>query len=883
MLCKNCKTLDPLIHYKISEPRYRKHAITRAIALLCAVIVGPVCGQALLPNEILGTDGILKIEEDYTDNTYNYFFYGRKTTDDTASENSKVIIEKNVTVSSPGGAIIAGESLSGIASNNSVEISAGIIELEKITAAYGRIAENNSVTIRGGTFKNFIVSGLYSLRSPHCQSAVNNTVTLTGTFTVSSDTGLVRGAELIQGKEAIGNKVVIEKLQNKELRIGDAIGAVANFTQTVLSNEVRISDSELSFYTLIAGARTHVADNEQSKIQGNSVVITSSTVKNVRPTTYSTKEGIGGATLCEHNPKETVLKNNSVDIRAQSHIESDVFGVQTEVPLTNQPFKSIATLEANSVTVSDSTVIGNIYAAKTDGGTLKENFVRITQGSQITGNIYGSYGARQESSANSVEIVDSTVNGDVWASFAIDVATSSRNRVYLENATINGFVGVTQGHQSTESNVICASGINKIQGFGTDSFDRLELIVGKENYTTDLSQIGANNAVITLTESGLIIDDKHPLEVKINGAAEKWGYYSLIHNDGSDKLTLEKGANITLAQTFTENKYTYNQETVIEKGKTLYLSQSDKSVDRRVTDNAKTLSESLLATAAFVTQGAEFFADYGIDAMIEEENYDRLAVFGAASAASNRYLTGSHIDIKGVMLATGVATRRNNLALGTFLELGWADSTDHVHNTKADGKHRYYGLGLAGRYDFDNRSYLSGALRFGNTHTRFQGRYTNDRASYKADTLYWSAHVQLGHLFALTSKIDVDVYGRYLVSFLKGDDVTLNNREHSKLHLSSITAQAMRIGARLLGQTDKQNLKWMTGLGYEHVFGGDADSRVDGLTIDPPSLSGDTAIVEIGLVKVPAQGDPWGVTVALKGNVGDRRGLHANFDLSYSF
>lgn len=66
----------------------------------------------------------------------------------------------------------------------------------------------------------------------------------------------------------------------------------------------------------------------------------------------------------------------------------------------------------------------------------------------------------------------------------------------------------------------------------------------------------------------------------------------------------------------------------------------------------------------------------------------------------------------------------------------------------------------------------------------------------------------------------------------------------SDFTLSKTTARAFRVGARLTGTTRKV-FTWRAGLAWEHVAGGKAESRVNGLSLDVPALQGNTGIAEL--------------------------------------
>lgn len=85
---------------------------------------------------------------------------------------------------------------------------------------------------------------------------------------------------------------------------------------------------------------------------------------------------------------------------------------------------------------------------------------------------------------------------------------------------------------------------------------------------------------------------------------------------------------------------------------------------------SKTLSESFLGTIAFLNQGAEFIADDGLRAMTASASPGKVSAFGAVHGGSSRYKSGSHVDVDGVTLSTGVVTKVGGTTLAAFLKAG---------------------------------------------------------------------------------------------------------------------------------------------------------------------------------------------------------------------
>ena len=301
-----------------------------------------------------------------------------------------------------------------------------------------------------------------------------------------------------------------------------------------------------------------------------------------------------------------------------------------------------------------------------------------------------------------------------------------------------------------------------------------------------------------------------------------------------------------------------------------------------VNGNAKTLAETLLGTVAFVQQGAEFIADEGLAAMDAAATADTLTAFGAMHGGTNKYLTGSDVEVDGVTLATGIATKVGDHTLAAFVEAGWAESDSHVVGTKAEGDHDYFGVGVAARMHLSDSTFGDMSLRLGRTTTKYQGIFATDAAKYDSSVYYATAHVGLGLDMPITDNWTANVYGRYSFSFVDGDDVTLAGSGNAVFDMHSTVTQAVRLGTRLKGEVT-ENIAVNAGVAYEHVFNGKASSSVANAAIDEPTLKGDTAIVELGLTVKPSAASPWAINFGAKGYAGDRQGVSGNLSATYRF
>lgn len=735
-------------------------------------------------------------------------------------------------------------------------------------------------------------SSSISLITPHDKNtpAVEQVLTVTGEGIREEPTG----SWYVMGGYSTTDDVLNNQLNVKgSINRATLYGGYADGTGTASGNTLTLNtQSKVSFGQLGGGysasgnvlnnkavitASSQVVLNDQvaqgARTKGTDVVVTGNSVVVEENASFDpgprTAQALYGA-YAENGASDA--KQNSVVIRHGASVAGDVFGVFIRGGSQDTP--SVA--ENNTVIIEGGRVDGHVRAVDVSGNSQK---LKSCQG-------------------NSVVLTDATVTGNVAVvnPARYDLSTEpDTNKLVLHNSTVEGnlqvsYLSSSVAPTSVGEGTIEASGKNTVGGKVRD-FERLVLTVGTDNETVDDAH---ENAVLTMTGTGAVLD-LQGRELVLTGED------STLFSDSYDLIT---GASVAIDNTTTlvkegtftdalwsfeelsENSDPYADGLQIVRGD---LMSGDELITKGTLSanaNSKTLAESFLGSIAFLNQGAEFIADEGMRAIVNAARSGKTATFGTVHGGSSRYETGSSVDVDGVTLATGVATKFGNLTAAGFVEAGWASSESHVHGTEADGDHDYYGVGAAVRYEFENPFYLDGSVRLGMASTEFDGRYGDASARYDADSFYGTMHVGAGYLMSITEALKLDLYGRYVLSYLDGDDVGLHTGNGETFSMDSTVTHAFRLGARLNGNFC-DNAAWRFGLAYEHVADGDAESDVlaEGTraALDVPTLEGDTGIMELGVTMTPSATSPWSFDVGLKGYVGDRRGVSGSALVTYAF
>lgn len=725
---------------------------------------------------------------------------------------------------------------------------------DKNTPAVGQVLTVTGEGIREEPTRSWYVMGGYSTTD----DVLNNQLNING----SINRATLYGGYADGTGTASGNTLTLNTQSTVSFgQLGGGYSASGN----VLNNKVVITEnSKVVLNDQVAqGARTRGTD---VVVTGNSVVVEENASFDPGP---RTAQALYGA-YAQNGASDA--KQNSVVIRHEALVAGDVFGVF--ILGGSQDTPSVA--ENNTVSIVGGRVDGHVRAVDVSGNPQK---LKSYQG-------------------NSVVLTDATVTGNiaVVTPTRYDLSTEpDTNKLVLHNSTIDGNISVSKVHSSVDPTsvgrgTIEASGRNTVGGSVRD-FERLVLTVGTDNETVDDAH---ENAVLTMTGTGAVLD-LQGRELVLAGED------STLFSDSYDLIT---GASVAIDNTTTlvkegtftdalwsfeelaENADPYADGLQIVRGDLMSGGELISKGTLSANENSKTLAESFLGSIAFLNQGAEFIADEGMRAIVNAARSGKAATFGAVHGGSSRYETGSSVDVNGVTLATGVATKFGNLTAAGFIEAGWASSESHVNGTEADGDHDYYGIGAAVRYEFQNPFYLDGSVRLGMASTEFDGRYGDASARYDADSFYGTMHVGAGYLMSITEALKLDLYGRYVLSYLDGDDAGLHTGNGETFSMDSTVTHAFRLGARLNGNFC-DNAAWRFGLAYEHVADGDAESDVlaEGTraALDVPTLEGDTGIMELGVTMTPSATSPWSFNVGLKGYVGDRRGVSGSALATYAF
>ena len=703
----------------------------------------------------------------------------------------------------------------------------------RLTFEVATSVSNSMLEVQGG----LAMAGGESGDSQSAQaSASGNLVTgvITGSFDQSSSLGINGG---------------------RAMAVAEDSTAVADNNRVQLRLEGVAADSPVSL--LLSGA---VAQAQTRAAAGGNLVVVSgkdTAVKAVNGTLY------GAQVTTLQWSGEADASGNRVEVSGID-LTGSIAGAQVRNENRDENSSGSVNAEGNVVVISDSTINGDVTGANLQGSHINAdgNTVILGEGTVVNGNV--------------TAVVDA--NGVLARSSGGEFSsTYSNNRVVMNNATVTGAVrGVSSNSGSLPVDMQAAGNTLVLAGH-----NEAGTIAGFETLDLTLSEQNKTQSVLTLTGGKSTLSDA---TIVIRGA-EVLEQGKLIEAVDGANLSVTD-ATVELRGTFIK-KIAQNVNFKVESGEDNALTtDSDVLASAKVqaTESASSLSESLLGTAAFVRQGAEFVADDGLATMeFAARSKQGLNAFAVMQGSSMHYDALSGVDVSGFTLLAGAAVQQGNLTFASFVESGWGNSEGDIAKNSTDLS--YFGVGLAARYRFESGFYGEGAVRLGRASSDFAASFVEegDRARYESDVFYATMHMAAGYELPLNDFVTADMYARYTFSFLDNDSVDLNDAAQSRAELDSVVAHALRIGARVKGGfTDAVN--WKAGIAYEHMFDGAAGGTVDGVSITEAEMDGGSVIGELGVsVKPGSETSPWTLQFALKGYLGEREGVSGNGILVYSF
>lgn len=707
----------------------------------------------------------------------------------------------------------------------------------KVTNTAAVTVKNTSVTIQNGNVNGNVIGGG---KVNGLKGTISNTVTGDASVTISG--GTVEGVVIGGGHSKIGQ------------------GASGNMAADV-KGQASIQMTGGTVHGVIGGGLSYAygtngVDWKSTASVGKSeVIITGGTIEAVNYVAGGSSQSLpvavvgGGVSWSQNSISNDDSKIALTTTTSSSSVVIDGATVKADIVGGGYAHQtgSTASVENASLSISNATL-------ESDSGKVNVYAGGVTSGDAVSSKV----------TAAQLQITATKVSGSVYTGGSGANSTVGTSSAALTDTTVSGALNF----EGSDETSIVFNGVNSV-GSVTGTAQSYAFNAADEQTAAVLT---VKEGAIDLSEAKSIRAKAKAGQTLINGSVTTGEDTVVVVETPTGDFTYNVGAGTGDGMGITSGGLQIGESTISGKGE--------------ANTNSKTLSEAFLGSVAFVNQGAEFIADEGLNAAVRAaQGAPGFTAFGAIHGGKSRYETGSHVDLRGTSLAAGAAGRVGGALIAGFVEAGWASSDSHVNGARGDADHDYYGVGAALRYDFSTPFYLEGSVRAGSASTDFDGAFGNASAHFESDAFYASAHLGGGYVFKL-DPVQLDLYGRYTVTYLDNDDTDLGTGYGETLSMSSATTHALRIGGRLTGDFS-ETTSWKVGAAYEHVFDGDAEADIlfggSAAALDVPSLSGNTGILELGLSVKPSAASPWTADIGVKGYVGDRRGAAGSISVLYAF
>lgn len=601
----------------------------------------------------------------------------------------------------------------------------------------------------------------------------------------------------------------------------------------------------------IYGGFARVAASGSSHI-GKSAIASGNTVTVSGGSSYQI---FGGQAISEAGPAKA--DNNTV--RLTGGVNKEIFGGQAGISGSSKNYEISAS--GNHIIISGGTVTNSVYGGHTTyggSGKITNNTVTIQGKPNLAkARILGGYAPLTSTSI------------DTWSGNTLVMNTSGVTVDYVTN--FQNFHFFVPGQADTQAALLTVTGTATIGGSTV-----------RVGMSGDNPSLQAGDTVTLIDAGTLSGTPANDSGLAIQGITRAYGF----------RITADNSEGKLLATVFR----------VEEPG------DDGDGGDNPLAPQLNSLGESRMAELGLLTQGQDLLEGRAIPQL------RRLvpqacgpAAFAVMGGNVLRYNTGSHVDVEGFNLITGLGWNmpldqgeKGGLLFGVFFEIG--QGSYHTYNSfrnapsiKGSGNAGYRGGGVLARYDtaplnfsgLSGNLYLEASFRTGQADTHYRSSdfltASGNDATFHSSAPYYGAHAGLGCIWNITEASSLDVYSKYLWTRQESDSVTI---EGDRITFDKVDSQRWRTGARFSHVFEADSGPVFTpyiGAAYEHEFDGRSGAGGVGITFAAHDVRGDTGMGELGLSLAPSATSGLSLDLAVQGYTGKREGGGGSVQFKWEF
>ncbi|WP_405754825.1 hypothetical protein [Anaerovibrio slackiae] len=756
----------------------------------------------------------------------------------------------------------------GNANNNELQINGGSI-LHDIYGGYTQSgdASGNLVSINGGNITVGVVGGRSSNGNANSNTvnigvdmnnrsvvggeaydgnADNNTVNV---MVGANNIGWVCGGKYQKtGSSNVreytnnSNKVIVNTSGNiRQITGGDIVSVATAYKTLSRNNEIIVNNGNIT--ENITASRTQIdsskADNT-SYVQAlnNKVIINDGRVGTISVVHIEDDNTTGNSSVTSNTPVK--ISGNNLTIK----------GGEVE----------------NAVAIADNNVVASAL-------NVQDNSIDI-KGGIVQTSVYGGHFVLDslseiEAANNTVNWYGGDVNGSINGYTYVDMSNFSRYGT-LSDSTFNFFAS-RSNYNKTISNL--------------DGFQNYHFYLGPT--------IQAGDTLINITGYADLRDSNVGVAISANNQLEKGDSVILLSaaNAGSDGgiLTSETNLPNRTSRMISQNIYNvYDFTLQNEEGRRLVATLGN------TTRNPK--AENLMgirSAEAFMTYDKVDVVDKAYQASKHTSDPTTFIEYSYSdiTAKDDTKMRGSNVLWGIASTIGGEKDQANTLTRGIFFEYGDGTFSSIGHYPTGSiygyGKSKKLGLGVLLRKVMFDRHYYDAYLRAGTIKTDYDAFADGvGNITYENSDMYVSGNLGYGQFIQLTPNLQMDTYIKYFYNRIPGHSTTAytNGVDAMPISFDVFENHRFRLGSKFTWDyMESNNYKWYADVALEQEFARDQSGSINSHRISKSNGSSTTGVIELCYENKFGANDAFMFTAKAQGYVGDRRGLGASANLSFSF